>query len=503
MKYDFNRQCFQESGYEAEKAAVIGSDRTVSWKELAGQVEHLAQLFRELAIPKGHPVMIYGHKESAFPVAMLACYHADITYIPIDIVYPIERIRTIAEATGSQVLICTGESKPDVGFSVVIDRDFQSTIHQTPVFPEVETDHSADLLQYIIFTSGSTGEPKGVQITKSSIQTFVDWAAVDFGFSGNDVLMNQAPFSFDVSLCDILNAFVRGGTLVLSSGDQVKDQDGFLKRLAETGCSVWTSTPSFLYLFLRHENFHAGNLPAINTFLFMGEELPNRTCGLLKQLFPEARILNAYGPTEATIVTTLIEITDAIIRDYPLLPIGYAMPGSSLLIDKTDTETNEGELIIVGNHVSIGYYKRPELNDQKFFLHNGQRAFRTGDLAYYEGDLLFCLGRNDDQVKLHGYRIELNEISHVLCKHALVSDAVSIALKRGNEVKKIISFVIPANESEHPTREQLSDFLAEQLPYYMVPGDVALVEDFPYNSNHKIDKNQLTERYVKRQFINA
>ena len=116
---------------------------------------------------------------------------------------------------------------------------------------------------------------------------------------------------------------------------------------------------------------------------------------------------------------------------------------------------------------------------------------------------MFCLGRNDDQVKLHGYRIELNEISNVLCKHDLVSDAVSVALKRGNEVKKIISFVIPANQSEYPTREQLSDFLAEQLPYYMVPGDVALVEDFPYNSNHKIDKNQLTERYVKRQFINA
>jgi D-alanine--poly(phosphoribitol) ligase subunit 1 len=157
----------------------------------------------------------------------------------------------------------------------------------------------------------------------------------------------------------------------------------------------------------------------------------------------------------------------------------------------------------VGNHVSIGYYKRPELNAEKFLLHNGQRAFRTGDLAFFEGDLLFCLGRNDDQVKLHGYRIELNEISNVLCKHKLVSDAVSIALKRGNEVKKIISFVIPASESELPTREQLSGFLAEKLPYYMVPGDIALVADFPYNGNHKIDKNQLTDRYVKRQFINA
>jgi D-alanine--poly(phosphoribitol) ligase subunit 1 len=503
MKYDFNQQSFLELDHAIDKAAIIGSDTTVSWKELHEQVDRLTQLFSELAIPKGHPVMIYGHKESGFPVVMLACYHADITYIPIDIVYPIERIRTIAAATGSQVLICTSDLQPEVDFSVVIDRNLHPTIHQQPVYSPIDTNHSDDTLQYIIFTSGSTGEPKGVQITKSSIQTFVDWASVDFGFSENDVLMNQAPFSFDVSLCDVLNAFVRGATLVLSSGDQVKDQDGFLKRLAATRCSVWTSTPSFLYLFLRHENFHAGNLPAINTFLFMGEELPNRTCALLKQLFPEARILNAYGPTEATIVTTLIEITDEIIRDYPLLPIGYAMPGSTLLIDKPDSEAKEGELIIVGNHVSIVYYTRPELNAEKFLLHNGQRAFKTGDLAFFEGDLLFCLGRNDDQVKLHGYRIELNEISNVLCKHTLVSDAVSIALKRGNEVKKIISFVIPASESELPTREQLSGFLAEQLPYYMVPGDIALVADFPYNGNHKIDKNQLTERYVKRQFINT
>ena len=122
MKYDFNRQCFLEPEYEAEKAAVIGSDSAVSWKELSRQVDQLTQLFSELAIPKGHPVMIYGHKESAFPVAMLACYHADITYIPIDVVYPQERIRKIAEATGSQVLICTSDLRPEVDFSVVIDR---------------------------------------------------------------------------------------------------------------------------------------------------------------------------------------------------------------------------------------------------------------------------------------------------------------------------------------------------------------------------------------------
>lgn len=177
------------------------------------------------------------------------------------------------------------------------------------------------------------------------------------------------------------------------------------------------------------------------------------------------------------------------------------MDESELFILKDDPEDNQGELVISGNHVSTGYFKNDALNADKFFMHNGKRAFKTGDLAYYENDLLFLIGRNDDQVKMNGFRIELNEISAVLSSHEAVSDAVTVALKRGTEVKKLISFVILKNSiGKDLIDKEIQPFLSKAVPYYMMPGDIVELESFPYNVSHKIDKKQLIAEYLERQF---
>jgi len=502
MKYNFTSKQFIETEISPNKLAIVGSDVEIDWLTLKTKTEHLVRIFKELEIPSGHPVIIYGHKEYLFPLAILACVHSSTTYIPIDKIYPIERIKKIIEKSGSQMLINCSEDFLNLDISINVNSNLETTINYPPDFTDKIYGNSEDPLQYIMFTSGSTGEPKGVQITQNSILTFLNWAKKDFGFSNEDVFMNQAPFTFDVSLCDILNSFVHGGTLVLTSTDIFNDQEAFFKRLAHYKCSVWTSTPSFAYLFLRHPDFNSANFPSMKTFLFMGEDLPSRTCQQLKMTFENTRILNAYGPTEATIVTTLVEITNDVIEQYPLLPIGFPMPGCQLLIEKVNSEDLEGELIIVGDHVSTGYFKDDEISGHKFFIHEGKRAFKTGDLAYYKNDMLFCIGRNDDQVKMHGFRIELNEISSVICKNELISDAVTVALKRNNEVKKIISFIITKKKIEkEEIMKQLLPFLKNKIPYYMIPGDIMIVDEFPYNVSHKIDKNRLVADFLKKQFI--
>jgi D-alanine--poly(phosphoribitol) ligase subunit 1 len=500
MKYDFHHKQFTETDTTPAKLAIAGSELDIDWNSLQIKVEKLSISFKNIGIPEGHPVIIFGHKEHLFPVVILACIHSGTPYIPIDKIYPVDRIKKIIEKTGSQILINCSDDELNIEFPIIITKDLEVKKTAEPDYTGRTYHFPEDPLQYIMFTSGSTGEPKGVKITKNSVLTFVDWATNDFGFNGNDVFMNQAPFTFDVSLCDILNAFSSGGTLVLSSTEIVKDQQAFINRVAEYKCTVWTSTPSFAFLFLRHPEFNNTKLPSLNTFLFMGEELPGRTCSILKTNFKTARILNAYGPTEATIVTTLVEITEELIKQYPSLPIGYPMPASELLIEKTDPSAKEGELIIVGDHVSIGYFKNEEFNQQKFFVHNGKRAFKTGDLAYYENGMLFYLGRNDDQVKMHGFRIELNEISNVICKNELITDAVTVPLKRNNEVKKIISFVTVKNSIEStPLKDQLIPFLEKALPYYMIPGDIIIVNEFPHSTSHKIDKNKLIAEYLKEK----
>ncbi|MBK9400205.1 MAG: amino acid adenylation domain-containing protein [Bacteroidetes bacterium] len=500
MRFDFHQSKFTETEIHPEKLALAGSDVDVSWQQLYEETEKLSETLLLLNIPAGEPVIIYGHKEAWFAIAMLACYHSKTTYTPIDKIYPEERVKRIMEITKAQVVInCTGTALPlALPCAIEISTKGEVIPHKSPQHNRPRKEFGEDVLQYIMFTSGSTGEPKGVQILRSSVLTFVDWSTTAFGFSSKDVFLNQAPFTFDVSLCDLLNAFALGGTLVLSAAELTKDQDAFLNRVIHYKCTVWTSTPSFVFIYLRHPFFTSGTMPDLRTFLFMGEELPSRTCTTLHTKFPESRVLNAYGPTEATIVTTLVEITPEIATQQASVPIGFPMPASTLLIDNGGGDIREGELIIVGPHVSPGYFNREDLNEKKFYMHEGQRAFRTGDVAYYEQGMIYFLGRNDDQVKLHGFRIELDEISHVLCEHAEIDEAVTVPLKRNNEVKKIISFV---KSSKHTIgvdlRETVLPMLSRRLPYYMIPAEVIVIDDFPYNVSHKIDKNKLVEMYME------
>lgn len=499
MRFDFDLNQFIDRETGRDVCAVSGSDHTLTWAELESRTMHLAAVLKSLNIPAGEPVILYGHKEAGFATAILACFLSATTYTPIDRIYPGERVRRILTITGAQVVIhCGHEPVPEClnGPRVIDASGNLLDAGNSNRIPMVRNKlHEA--LQYIMFTSGSTGEPKGVQIYRSSVNHFVHWVLRDFRYKGAEVFMNQAPFTFDVSLCDLVSAFASGGTLVLNDAELTRNTPAFLERVRSTGCTVWTSTPSFIFIFLRDPGFRAAEIPSLHTFLFMGEELPARTCSILFERFPGCRILNAYGPTEATIVTTLAEITEEHSRNSKPVPIGKAMPGSTLLIDKGENDGNEGELIICGPHVSPGYLNRPDLNDIKFFEHNGQRAFRTGDLAYADDGVFYFLGRNDDQVKLHGFRIELDEISAVLCRQEGIQDAVTIPLKRCNEVKKIISFVLAAgHDIGTDLRGELFERIGQSLPYYMIPSEILVIDQFPVSVSHKIDRKRLVEYYL-------
>lgn len=490
MKYDFHTAEFVETTLGLHKIAVAGSDKDISWHELRRFVVSLSEKLGLLNIPPGHPVIIYGHKEAMFPAAILACIHSKITYIPVDIIYPVERIRKIAESTGAQLIINCSASDPGISFALEIDSALEIKANHPPAFKNSIYGDEKDPLQYIMFTSGSTGEPKGVQILRSSVLHFAKWACADFGFTADDVFLNQALFSFDVSLSDIIHAFSRGATLVLTSSRLFKEPEVFLDRLKKYNCSVWTSTPSFLYLFLRNENFTSLNLPALRTFFLMGEELPVSYCEIVKQNFTDCRILNGYGPTEATIITSLYELKDPDINKYKKIPIGAALSCSGLLIDEN------GELIIHGPHVSTGYFKDEALSAAKFFIYEGHRAFRTGDSAYCEEGLLFFKGRNDRQVKLNGFRIEPVEIDQALRRQDGITDAYTLDVSTNGRVSNLISFVIMQKESI-PDTEKIKSMLKNTLPSYMIPSVIIAVEAFPLTTSYKTDKAALLEMLRK------
>jgi D-alanine--poly(phosphoribitol) ligase subunit 1 len=501
MRFNFETLQFEDLNHNGEKLAIAGSDGELTWKAFKEKTDQLCEVFQKAGIPQGHPVCIYGHKGKMFPVAILACIKSKLPYVPIDTVMPAERVKKIKASTGSEVLICSGNAMPGQDFNVVIDNTLQASTHNKPEFKECYRREN-DPLVFMLFTSGSTGEPKGVMITYEAVKSFVKWLKRDYGFSSSSVFMNQASFSFDISLIDLFGALDNGATIVLNDTQITRNPLEFIKRTAHYKCSVWVSTPSFIYMYLTEPSFNENTLPHLSSIFLLGENLPARTVKKIYEKFPGCKVYNAYGPTEATVATTIVEITLAFADKYASgLPIGYSKYDGKILIQNAENDpAKEGEIIIVGEHVSIGYLKNEKLSSEKFYLHEGVRAYKTGDYGYYKDDMVFFNGRKDEQVKLNGFRIELGEITSKLLDIPGIDDAVTIPLISGGQVKKIVSFIKtkePATKSSDELTTDIIDYLSKALPIYMVPSDFRFIKEFPINSSHKIDKLKLQELYMQ------
>lgn len=476
MKFDLKLLEFVDCAKEQDKLAISGSNKDLTWAEFKTEVEKLKITISQYNLPKGHPVIIYGHKEVEFIVSMVACMSLGYAYIPIDTIYPIERLNKIASIVDSALTINVIENSMEFNAN------------------NIATSYDrVDPIVYIIFTSGSTGEPKGVQITRDSILDFATWLEEDFNFTNNNVFMNQAPFSFDLSVYELVGFLLFGGTIILNSREVIETHIEYFQRLRTYSCNTWVSTPSFISRYLLSSEFTSSEIKSLETFLFCGEVLPSTTAKRILNNFPTSKVLNTYGPTEATVATTLVDITPEIIAKYPKnLPVGYVKKNTTINLLDIDAE-NIGEMEIVGDNVSIGYFKNEELNSQKFEAKYEKRSFRTGDYGYFEDGMLFFANRKDELIKLHGFRIELGEIDKEFTNCAVVNEAITIPLKRGTEVVKLITFIVV--NSSAVNIEDLKEEISKVLPYYMIPSDVIILEKFPYNTNHKIDKNELINIY--------
>jgi len=358
---------------------------------------------------------------------------------------------------------------------------------------------AAEDLWYIIFTSGSTGEPKGVMITRRCLESFLSWTLEEQRFAqSTEVFLNQAPFSFDLSVMDLYSSLATGGTLFSITQEQVAEPRRLFESLGGSGVTVWVSTPSFARMCLMQPTFADQMLPAIHKFWFCGETLAPEIAAELLRRFPKAEVWNTYGPTEATVATTSILVTTAVLERYNPLPVGRTRPGSQVLIRDHDGHLlppgSRGEILIAGPNVSLGYINRPDLTARAFVDHEGQRAYRTGDAGHFEGDLLFFEGRLDFQIKLHGYRIELGDIESNIHRLPDIQDAVVMPVMREDRPEYLVAFAIlksTPSGSDFELSQRMRQELAAQLPEYMVPRKFIFLQEFPTTPNGKVDRQQL------------
>ena len=451
-----------------------------------------AWLDRELEGRAG-PVAVHGHKEPEMLVAFLGAVKCGRAYVPIDVSVPAQRVEKIIEGAGA-ALVVTPET-----VSNVLGEISESVAESLGARKLRRVD--ADDAFYILFTSGSTGEPKGVVITLSNLTAFVEWMLGEQGYTAaGEVFLNQAPFSFDLSVMDLYGSLTSGGTLQSVTKEELSNLKALYKRLAESGISTWVSTPSFAQMCLIEKGFSESMMPSMRRFLFCGETLAPETASQLIERFPSAAVWNTYGPTEATVATTSVRVDRALVAEFSPLPVGSEMPGTRILICGDDgapvAEGERGEIVIVGPNVSPGYLNRPELTGKVFGQRAEGRFYRTGDWGRMRRGQVFFEGRMDGQIKLNGYRIELGDMEANLRGLEEVADAVVLPVQKGGKVDSLAAFVVLSGAkqgSDFEVTARLKARLGERVPVYMVPRKFIYKDAFPMTPNGKADRRKLAE----------
>lgn len=473
-----------------EKIAYQCTEGVLTYGNLYKRAARLASYVRRMCTEKA-PVIIYGHKQLLMPVCMVACMIAGIPYVPVDSSLPQRRLQKIIDNTGARSLFAVDACNVQ-NCDTINTSDLNLYTVREPLLGYVQPDPQN--ICYIIFTSGSTGNPKGVQITYDNLQHYIhlmmDWIGAES--ASHKVVLNQANFSFDLSVADLFYSFFIGATEYVLEKDVQRDYARLSAYLQAAHAQFAVMTPSFAAYCLLDSGFCAPKMPDLKTVFFCGESLKPKLVRKLWKRFPALRIINAYGPTETTVAVCAADISpDMLIQ--AVLPVS-AGGDSVQLVDthlKLVADGENGEILIVGVSVGSGYLNS---DNQKFIQYNGMRGYLTGDIGTRHNGFLYCLGRSDQQVKRGGYRIDLEDIEHNLNELDLVENSAVIASDFVDTVR-ITAFVQPCRNADLDQCAIL-DWLKTQMPMYLLPDRVVVMKALPQTANRKIDKQILMRRAI-------
>ncbi|MFJ5966177.1 amino acid adenylation domain-containing protein, partial [Bacillus sp. NPDC093026] len=463
--------------------ALVEGERTFTYQELGQDIYCLAGHLVEKGVKPKDTVAVYMNRSADAVIAILAVLHAGAAYVPIDPAQPEERIKWMLEDSDVSLLL-HADGKPPIHERI----QTVNVLHvpkgkQTLSTVEISPSH----LAYIMYTSGSTGRPKGVQIEHQHIVRLA-LSQEKIGLKTSDRMAHTGAVSFDAITFEIFTTLLNGATLYPVSRDTLLDMNRF-EQLIKTHelTALFLTTGLFNQLGLQRPEMFTG----LKKMITGGDVINPKSAELVKKANPELMLLNAYGPTENTTISTIYEVRG---DETGAIPIGQPINHSSAYIldefQRLQPIGALGELYVGGDGVSRGYLNQPDLTNQAFMenpFRAGGRLYRTGDLARYgvDGQIEF-LGRADDQVKIRGFRIELGEIEAVLQQVKEIDDAVVLIRESSSHEKEMTIYYTGIM-----TEEAVRSLLNRDLPAYMIPHHVMQLDAFPLTTNGKVDKKAL------------
>jgi len=474
---------------------------THTYHDLGQKSDRIANFLQDKFLPEKSPIIIYGGQQFEMLVMFLGAIKAGHPYIPVDDGSDPQRIVQInSVAKPSLVLNWSDASDFGIETPVVSMNELKEAMESENDIYDANKSIGPEDDFYIIFTSGTTGTPKGVQISTNNLSDFVNWVDSKFDYSNETNLMLQAPFSFDLSVFDIYPGLTNGATLTVVDKATTKNFGKLQDAIVDSDFDTWISTPSFFEMCLLFRGFDSMNMPNLNKFIFCGEELTHATAVKLLKKFPKAKLYNTYGPTENTVSITSILIDQDMLNKYDRLPIGYLKSNMNHIIynfEKDEDGYLTGELLVSGPDVSKGYLNNPVQTEKAFEVINGETFYHTGDMVSEAPDgLLFYKGRTDFQIKMHGYRIELEEVDSMLGNLDQVKQSCTVPLYNNKkQVSKMIAHIVLEDQfktvDELELNSQIKDELKTTTMDYMIPNVLKFVEQLPISKNGKIDRKAL------------
>jgi amino acid adenylation domain-containing protein len=487
------------------RVAVEYEGEALTYAELNTRANRLAHHLRGLGVGPETLVGICVERSLEMIVALLGVLKAGGAYVPLDVAYATERLSLMLEDARVTVLLTQSkltESLSGYGARVVcLDSDSARSELARRSGENLGPQSTTANLAYVLFTSGSSGRPKGVAVEHGQLLNYVNGILEKLSLASYASFATVSTFAADLGNTAIFPSLCAGGRLHVISRERATNPDALAEYFARHEIDCLKIVPSHLEALLSAAEPEKV-LPR-QRLVLGGEASRPAWVETLRSLAPGCRVMNHYGPTEATVGVLTYEVAgDDPGLSSPTMPLGRPLANTRIYI--LDSQLSPvplgvpGELYIGGESVTRGYYRRPDATAENFLPdpfgeQPGARMYKTGDLARYLPDAnVEFLGRNDDQVKIHGYRIEPGEIEWALSQHASVREAVVVAREDALAERRLVAYLV-CRQHQSPSASELQDFLREKLPEYMIPPAFVVLESMPLSANGKIDRRALPD----------